>query len=546
MKKLFKLSLLFISIITLSSCKDDQLNIVFETDGGSLIVSMKINPDSTLVLPEDPVKNYQSFAGWYLDSSFETAFDVNMKIEENMVLYAKWEDITIAFEPNNESTIDPLTINFETGLTLPEDPVKPYLEFAGWYKDSSLETPFNENDQVTSDLTLYAKWDEIIIYFDTGDDEFMESWNYSQRYENFLIFRPYLPYQFFRGYEIDGVPFTSFDQLKNGVTLTATYEYFLDAIVGDHFGDEFFGINGFVAEYLFETGQQLDAYGNPVINENAVEPYEPFEAFIQSIGGFDQLTEERFIEFIADDIKLSSPSTYRNIATNEVILKDDFDETNVRFMDLANRTYYYDQDNDIYYFKTKYETVNHQLLDGYVEADFFTNKLNYDQILTSVDNFDVVVQGDKIVKFNNQYYMQVLYNNQKAYVNLITGDIVFYMNLYALVNLEGFLVEKNGILYDYYEGGLFYQGVYTPYQSTPFVDIFRKSMYNDFGMNWDIHYDNFYKLLVLITHEMNPEIYRNTNSPLLFQGHFPLIDMFREEPFSLERYVVYEREIGLK
>ena len=40
----------------------------------------------------------------------------------------------------------------------PTDPTKQYNKFAGWYTDEALTQPFNFNSEITSNLTLYAKW----------------------------------------------------------------------------------------------------------------------------------------------------------------------------------------------------------------------------------------------------------------------------------------------------------------------------------------------------------------------------------------------------
>ena len=40
----------------------------------------------------------------------------------------------------------------------PTDPTKQYNKFSGWYTDEALTKPFNFNTEVSSDLTLYAKW----------------------------------------------------------------------------------------------------------------------------------------------------------------------------------------------------------------------------------------------------------------------------------------------------------------------------------------------------------------------------------------------------
>ena len=47
-------------------------------------------------------------------------------------------------------------------LTAPNDPVKTGKTFAGWYTDASLTNPFIFPYKVTGDITLFAKWGEVV------------------------------------------------------------------------------------------------------------------------------------------------------------------------------------------------------------------------------------------------------------------------------------------------------------------------------------------------------------------------------------------------
>ena len=59
----------------------------------------------------------------------------------------------------NEGTKTTETIAKDAKLTAPAAPTKEGYHFGGWYKDSTLQTPWDfANDTVTADTTLYAKW----------------------------------------------------------------------------------------------------------------------------------------------------------------------------------------------------------------------------------------------------------------------------------------------------------------------------------------------------------------------------------------------------
>ena len=77
-----------------------------------------------------------------------------------MTLKAKWvQTYTVTFETSGGSAVGPVTVDAGSTVTKPADPMKSGHNFGGWYKDSTLQTPWNfANDTVTADTTLYAKW----------------------------------------------------------------------------------------------------------------------------------------------------------------------------------------------------------------------------------------------------------------------------------------------------------------------------------------------------------------------------------------------------
>lgn len=85
--------------------------------------------------------------------------------------YEAPEYYTVSFEPNNSGTIADQRI--ETGglATEPTEPTNGVKVFAGWYTDDvtfANQWDFNTNT-VTSDVTLYAKWDDPKMYHITYD-----------------------------------------------------------------------------------------------------------------------------------------------------------------------------------------------------------------------------------------------------------------------------------------------------------------------------------------------------------------------------------------
>ena len=121
-----------------------------------------IDDGGKLTAPAAPTKKGYRFGGWYYDNSGSEAkwnFGTDT-VTRAMTLTAQWvQTYTVAFDTNGGSAVDPVTVDAGSTVTKPADPMKSGHNFGGWYKDSTLQTPWNfANDTVTADTTLYAKW----------------------------------------------------------------------------------------------------------------------------------------------------------------------------------------------------------------------------------------------------------------------------------------------------------------------------------------------------------------------------------------------------
>ena len=69
---------------------------------------------------------------------------------------------TVTFYSNNGSSVAPIT-NITSGakITLPAAPTRTGFVFGGWYTNSNLTNPFNVTTPITSNISLYAKWNPI-------------------------------------------------------------------------------------------------------------------------------------------------------------------------------------------------------------------------------------------------------------------------------------------------------------------------------------------------------------------------------------------------
>lgn len=155
----------------------DDISITFEVNGGSSVSNLdNLTFQATFTYPITTKTGYK-FVGWYSDAGFKTLHTSTKVPAEDLTLYAKWiEEYKIDFEYNNgNSQTSIIKYAGETYGDLPK-PSKLGHKFAGWYttSDFSVSTLITSNDNVSSSLTLYAKWDKesyTVSYNSEGGSE---------------------------------------------------------------------------------------------------------------------------------------------------------------------------------------------------------------------------------------------------------------------------------------------------------------------------------------------------------------------------------------
>lgn len=149
-------------------------SVTFNTNGGSSITSQSVKDGELATKPSNPTKSNARFIGWYSNEGLTVEFDFSTPITANTTIYAKWEEIVtreITFETNGGSTIASQIIEDGTKVSKPSDPTRNGYYFVGWYSNEALSNEFNFSNTITSDITIYAKWQEkytiTFVYADT-------------------------------------------------------------------------------------------------------------------------------------------------------------------------------------------------------------------------------------------------------------------------------------------------------------------------------------------------------------------------------------------
>ena len=124
----------------------NQYTITFDTNGGSEIAPITQDYGTEITAPDNPTRKGYTFKGW--DKEIPEAMPA-----ENMTVKAQWEinQYTISFDTNGGSEIAPITQNYGTEITSPDNPTRKGYTFKGWDKEIPKTMP-------AENITITARW----------------------------------------------------------------------------------------------------------------------------------------------------------------------------------------------------------------------------------------------------------------------------------------------------------------------------------------------------------------------------------------------------
>ena len=230
MKKIFQYSFILLFVILLVSggiyfyMHKDGYQVVFNSNGGSIVAPIHTGFKNTLEKPEDPVRDGYIFDGWYFGSE---KFDFNTSIEENITLTAHWEEVeevvyTLSFDSLGGSKIENILVTEGSLLEQVPNPVKEGYQFVGWYYHNKL---VDFNSPITQNMVLVAKYqlsDEMVtITFDTNEGSKIESMDIAVGEIPFIADNPIKEGYQFVGWYLDGEEYLFDEAVYQDITLVA-------------------------------------------------------------------------------------------------------------------------------------------------------------------------------------------------------------------------------------------------------------------------------------------------------------------------------------
>ena len=136
----------------------NQYTITFDTNGGSEIAPITQDYGTEITAPDNPTRKGYTFKGW--DKEIPETMPA-----ENITVKAQWEinQYTITFDTNGGSEIAPITRDYGTEITAPDNPTRKGYTFKGWDKEIPKTMP-------AENITVKAQWEinQYTITFDTN------------------------------------------------------------------------------------------------------------------------------------------------------------------------------------------------------------------------------------------------------------------------------------------------------------------------------------------------------------------------------------------
>jgi len=140
--------------------------VTFNSNGGSDVNESSFETAGSVAIPNDPIRAGYSFLGWSTtDGGSPVTFPYSPGVLTDITLYAKWAVDThvVTFDSKNGSVVSAGSFVTAGSVAAPSAPTRVGSNFIGWSAtDGGSPVTFPYSPGVTTDVTLYALWSEII------------------------------------------------------------------------------------------------------------------------------------------------------------------------------------------------------------------------------------------------------------------------------------------------------------------------------------------------------------------------------------------------
>ncbi len=159
--------------VVIEPITETSYTITFDANGGSPDgETLETHGDGTLdaeelsAISEGVKREGYKLMGWSLSKNGPVQDLSGYTFTGDTTVYAVWEikTYTVSFAGNGGSSTPSQTVEHGKTAQEPDDPVKAGSSFDGWFTDTALTKEYDFSTPVTGDLTLYAKWSQVVKY----------------------------------------------------------------------------------------------------------------------------------------------------------------------------------------------------------------------------------------------------------------------------------------------------------------------------------------------------------------------------------------------
>lgn len=159
----------------------DEYTVTFNLNGapGTAPASAKVEQGEKVSEPAEPKWENHNFDGWFTAADGGEEWNFENSVSGNLTLYAHWTlnsqgggdqgggdeqktEYTIKFEVGGGSAVQEQKVVKDGKATRPQPPTYGEYTFAGWFTDENFESEYDFDSPVTGNVTLYAKWTEMV------------------------------------------------------------------------------------------------------------------------------------------------------------------------------------------------------------------------------------------------------------------------------------------------------------------------------------------------------------------------------------------------
>ena len=112
--------------------------------------------------PANPKADGYRFEGWYTQKNGGVKFDFGQSITEDVTVYAHWSEVkpdhTVYFNCGGKAEGSTKVVQYGEKVTPPANPKADGYRFEGWYTQENGGVPFDFEQEITKDVTVYAHW----------------------------------------------------------------------------------------------------------------------------------------------------------------------------------------------------------------------------------------------------------------------------------------------------------------------------------------------------------------------------------------------------